>query len=882
MEVILTHENTDFDGLASQLAARKLHPEAHPVVPHRPNRNLRDFLTIYWDELPFVHPEDLPKGHISRIILVDTQIVPMQLKGIDDDTRIRIIDHHPLDIEPDERTDFKGEAIGATTTLLIERLREGHIHLSPVEATLLLLGIYEDTGGLSYITTTPRDVYAAAWLLDIGASLKVANEYLNRPLTPEQQRVYHELTQRSRVLPYRGQSILISLAEAGSYVEELSTLAHKLTDLYDPDASFIIVQLDGDCQVIARSTTDAVDVAQIIRPLGGGGHAKAAAALVEEIRLDDLHQQLMELIHQHVKPAISVRQIMSFGVHTLAPQTTISQADQMMRRYGHEGFPVVADGQLVGILTRREIDKALQHRLGNAPIEVYMHKGPVSVTPDDPVEQVQKAMMDHGLGQVPVVDGGQIIGIVTRTDLIKLWSESGETREAPDLTEQMRQSLPPSLFQLLIQAGETAHSMGYSLYVVGGFVRDLLLGIPNLDLDLVVEGDAIALAKRLAGDRGGRTRSHSRFGTAKWLLPQIGSGAEQGRQAGGSLALDFVTARTEFYEHPTALPQVERSSIKQDLYRRDFTINTMAISVEKDHFGSLLDFYGGKQDLEMGLIRVLHNLSFVEDPTRMLRAVRFEQRLEFQIEERTRELIDDALELLDRVTGERIRQELELILNEGEPERALCRLDQLGILGQIHPHVRCDAWAESAFRRLRDQSSTWHDLSPSEPRLPLTGISLMPLLTYRMRPGEVESLISRLKIGQQDAELMRQMGELRALIPILERSDLRPSETYRLLEHHSSTALMLFWIVVESNVVKDSIARYQRELRWVKPAVDGSALETMGIPQGPIYGDILQALRNARLDGEVTTLEEERDLIKQLLSRRGPGQDSSNHSLSPD
>ncbi len=881
MEIILTHENTDFDGLASQLAAWKLHPEAYPVVPHRPNRNLRDFLTIYWDELPFVHPEDLPSEPISQITLVDTQILPMQLKGCDNSTRIRIIDHHPLDIEPDERIVFKGEMVGATTTLLAERLREGRIHLSPVEATLLLLGIYEDTGGLSY-TTTPRDVYAAAWLLDNGASLKVANEYLNRPLTPEQQRVYHELTQRSQVVPCHGQSILISRAKAGSYVEELSTLAHKLNDLYDPDASFIIVQLDGDCQVIARSTTDAVDVAQILRPLGGGGHAKAAAALVEGTGLESLHQQLIALLPQHVKPAISVRQIMSFGVHTLAPQTTISEADQMMRRYGHEGFPVVADGKLVGILTRREIDKALQHRLGKAPIEVYMHKGTFSVTPDDPVEQVQKVMMEHGLGQVPVVDGDEIIGIVTRTDLIKLWGESREPREAPDLTERMRQSLPSSPFKLLVQVGETAHSMGYNLCVVGGFVRDLLLEIPNLDLDLVVEGDAIALAKRLAQERGGRTRSHARFGTAKWLLPPLQSAPTQDNEAGSPLTLDFVTARTEFYEHPTALPQVERSSIKQDLYRRDFTINTMAIRVDKGNFGGLLDFYGGKQDLELGLIRVLHNLSFVEDPTRMLRAVRFEQRLGFQIEERTRELIDDALELLDRVTGERIRQELDLILKESEPERALCRLDQLGILRQIHPHLRCDVWAEAAFRRLRDQSPLWHDLSPSEPRLPLTGISLMPLLTYRMRSGEVESLIARLKIGQQDAELMRQLGELRALIPILERPDLRPSEIYRLLEQHGSTAFLLFWIAVESDQARERIARYQRELRWVKPTTDGSALEAMGIPQGPIYGDILQTLRSARLDGEVTTLEEERALVRRLISERGSEQGPSNDSLARD
>ena len=209
--------------------------------------------------------------------------------------------------------------------------------------------------------------------------------------------------------------------------------------------------------------------------------------------------------------------------------------------------------------------------------------------------------------------------------------------------------------------------MGYPLYAVGGFVRDLLLAQPNFDLDLVVEGDAIRLAQELVAATGGRLRSHRRFGTAKWILPAELAG-ENGQLPD---SLDFVTARTEFYEHPTALPTVERSSIKQDLHRRDFTINTLAVRLTPDRWGELLDFYGGREDLEDGVIRVLHSLSFVEDPTRILRAARFEQRFDFEIEPRTEELIGDALDLLDRVSAERVRHELELILAEAEPERAL-------------------------------------------------------------------------------------------------------------------------------------------------------------------------------------------------------------------
>ncbi len=198
---------------------------------------------------------------------------------------------------------------------------------------------------------------------------------------------------------------------------------------------------------------------------------------------------------------------------------------------------------------------------------------------------------------------------------------------------------------MLERASQTATEMGFSLYLVGGLVRDLLLGIPNLDLDLVVEGDAIALAQRLAADAGGTVRKHARFGTAKWHVP----GEAHGTPGSPSpLVLDFVTARTEFYEHPEALPTVEASSLRQDLYRRDFTINTMALRLDRQHFGQLVDFYGGEKDLQHRLIRVLHNLSFVEDATRMLRAVRLEQRLGFRIEKRTVELLRQAL---DRVAA---------------------------------------------------------------------------------------------------------------------------------------------------------------------------------------------------------------------------------------
>ncbi len=857
MEIILTHENTDFDALASLLGAWKLYPDAIPVLPRRPNRNLRHFLTLYWDELPFVRADDLPHRRIERVILVDTQALT-QLKGMSSRTKVLIIDHHALDRDLTPGMTYSGEELGATATLLIEQISETHLPLSPIEATLLLLGIYEDTGSLSYPSTTPRDMRCAAWLLEQRANLEVVNKFLHHPLSEEQRQLYDQLLDNSQIHEFDGQSVVIATAIAKGYVEEISTLAHKLRDLFEPAALFVLVELEEHIQLVARSSSETIDVAEIAARLDGGGHSQASAARIRGQTLDQARDELLELLKAHIKPAVTVGQIMSYGVHTLPPDTTVAEAAEMMRRYGHEGFPVVVEGQIVGILTRGQIDKALQLGFDNLSINFYMYKGAVSVRPDDPVQKLQDVMMEHSLGQVPVVEGGKIIGIVTRTDLIKLWSAPPQRPRRAEIAQLIEDALPASLLELIQQASQTAAQMGSSLYVVGGFVRDLLLGTPTLDLDLVVEGNAIALARRLQKRVGGRVTSHVRFGTAKLILDA---------KAFPIPYLDFVTARTEFYEHATALPQVERSSIKQDLHRRDFTINTLAICLDPDRYGELLDFYGGEQDLKRGLIRVLHSLSFVEDPTRMLRAARLEQRLGFRLEERTEELIGNALDLLDRTTGERIRHELYLILEEATPEEALCRLDELGVLAQIHPRLRCNGWLTEKYRLLRQALKTKSWKLEDGERL-VVEILYLALLTYRLSAPDLESLVKRLKIASEEAALLRQVNRL-----LFSTSELvkerRPSAIYRLLKHYSTPAIFVLWIATDSEPVRERLELHHRTLRFVELEIDGEYLKAMGLRPSPLFGHILSALRDARLDGEVSSLEEEESLVEELLAKSG-------------
>ncbi len=871
-QLILTHENTDFDGLASQLAAWKLYSPAQPVLPRRPNRNLRDFLTLYWDELPYVRHEDLPRRmEVERIILVDTQTL-VTPKGMTDDTIVQIIDHHPLSRELPPHWSYSGEEVGATVTLLLERIIAARVSLTPVEATLLALGIYEDTGSLAYPTTTVRDLRCATWLAEHGANLAVVSDFLHHALTEQQLALYDALLDSAEAVDFSGHTVIIATATAEGYVEEISTLAHKIRDLYDPAGLFLLVDLGEYLQLVARSTTDAVDVGHIADHFGGGGHSRAAAALVREMDLEAARRHLTDFLERHIHPSQTVAQIMSYGVHTLDPQTTVDQAADEMLKYGFEGFPIVDDGgQILGILTRREIDRARRLRLGSMPVSHYMTKGNIHVTPADSVERLQQVMTQFGVGQVPVVEReknestGEIIGVVTRTDLIKLWTEPPhQPPRRREIARKIESALPGPLLDLLKQASQLAQEMGYPLYVVGGFVRDLLLGAPTLDMDLVVEGDAIRLARRLGRRVAARTRSHRRFGTAKIIL--------EGREKEfGIPSLDFATARLEFYEHSAALPEVERSSIKADLHRRDFTINTLAIRLDSDHYGQLLDFYGGEQDLDAALIRALHSLSFIEDPTRIMRAARFEQRLDFTIEARTAELIDNALPMLSRVTGERIRHELYLILREREPERALCRLDDLNVLAQLHPRLSCLEETWGLFASLRDTIAQGHwNVPPAENGRPEPGLYLA-LLTYDLSRHELESLVNRLKIFRGDLALLYQVSDLKQREADLQQQDLSNHEIYALLRFSSSPALMILWLCTGSVRVREWLWYYETELRHVQPEVDGEYLKGLGLKPSPLFSKLLHAVRDARLDGEIETMEEEKALVARLLAEREKG-----------
>lgn len=884
MHLILTHEQADFDAMAALLAAHLLNEHAIPVLPRKTNRNVRAFLTLYGAELPFVEPRDLPNEPVERVTLVDTQAMAT-IKGVGPRTPVNIIDHHQQRADLPAGWTLTSDRVGACTTLLVEALHEHNGGLAPIHATLLLLGIYEDTGSLTYISTTPRDVRSAASLLEQGASLRIASEFLNPPLSAEQRVLYDQMLALAETHHIHGQSVMIASATADTMTEEVSSIAHKLRDLLDPDALFLIVSTPEGVRIVARSTSDQINVAEITAHFGGGGHERAAAALLHPTPprpgeeslspLERIKHELVSLLPRYVRPSVTVKQLMSRRPLVLSPHTSAQEAAQLMQRYGYEGYPVVKDGRVIGLLTRRSVDRALAHKL-NLTASSLMDAGEVFIHPGDPLEALQRVMTTSGWGQVPVVDpdSGKIVGIVTRTDLLKTLSEGEERLPAQqNQAARLEAALPPARLELLKAIAAQARELHQAVYIVGGFVRDLILDRPSQDFDVVVEGDAIALGNALVARYGGRIVSHARFGTAKWWVAEVREELAlrlpnlRTRDAADlPVSLDLITARTEFYDYPTALPTVERGSIKLDLHRRDFTFNTMALRLDGRHYGDLYDFWGGLNDLRRGLVRVLHSLSFVDDPTRMLRAVRFEQRFGFQIDPRTLQLMEEARPLLRQVSGDRLRHELDLMLAEEAPARMLSRLQELHLLAPIHPDLHWDDDRAPALERvLHGELDPLWKLPEVMGHNPIRRV-LGYLVWLGLLPQEnIANITARLRLP---GDLTAALGEMSRLWPDLPRLDgMSPSQVVARLDSTPLPALVAVLLLNPPQAARQTIEQYLREWRGVQPSVNGNDLRTLQIKPGPSYRSILSALRTAWLDGQISSETEERALLLKLLQQ---------------
>lgn len=872
MQVITTHTGTDFDGLGAMMAASKLYKDAVMYFPGHISKPVRAFYSLYKDVLPVKAPEMLHLGTVDRLIVVDTQqpkrIGRFQQLLRDPSIPITVYDHHPTPPEAIASADRHVVSMGAVTSYLVEQLASRQVQLSDIEATVMALGIYADTACLTTPGTTASDVRAVGWLLDQGANLEIIARYVRSPLTEGQRELLEELLANSEKTLFNGVKTLLSICSVDQYIDGLGHLAQRLAEIEDVDLVFCIVEMDDRVHLVGRSQANHIAVNDLLETFGGGGHPQAASATIKGKVPEEIRSELVHQLERELRPPLTASALMSSPVHTASQDMTMDAAGKAMLRFGHSGLPVTEAGKLVGVISRRDVDKALNHGLAHAPVKAFMSSRVFTVPPDATLDEIQRTLIGKDIGRLPVLGpDGELLGIVTRTDVLRSlhgrsyphWYQTNyrselnqRARKATVLTELMAETLPKRLLGLLLLIGQEAERQKVRAYLVGGIVRDMMLGVPNLDVDIVVEPAAIPFAEHLAKVIGGDLKRYPQFNTATINPP-------------GGPAIDLVTARTEFYAGPAAMPDVEVSTIKQDLYRRDFTINTMAIVLNGPDYGQLLDFFGGRADLEDGAVRVLFNLSFVDDPTRMLRAVRFEQRYQFKIEPETLRFLKNALDadLLKKISGERMRAELRALFSEPQAPRMILRMDELGIWEDIIPELTL---SDRLIRRIRHAAEhiDWFVELQTGVEIDRPLIYLL-IISSALTPDVVQQLPQRLALSKREREVVLPFGEQSASIAKELALQDANSEIYQLV-HPLAPEAQVAIAILHGEDIRRQLAHYWTKLAHVRTEANGHDLLQLGVCSGPELGKVLQSLHIAKLNGMVQSKEEELVLARKLLS----------------
>ena len=709
VEVITTHINADFDALASLIAASKLYPGASLVFPGSQEKNLRNFFLHSTSYLfNFSKMKQIKFDRIKRLILVDTRQKSRIGKFAElvdrDDVEIHIYDHHP-----DSEDDIAGDMeiirkTGSATAILTSLIREKNISISPDEATVMCLGIHEDTGSFTFSSTTAEDYEAAAWLTEQGANHNVIADMLTRELTTEQVWLLNDLTQSATKRVINGVEVVFAKVIRDEYVGDFAVLVHKFMEMENLNLVFALAQMENRIYLVARSRIKDVNVAEIAFALGGGGHPQAASATIKNRTLIQVERSLQALLRSRIDHKKRAMDMMSSPVLHISPGESVKKAADMMTRYNINVLLVLNGADVLkGYITRQVVEKAVFFELGEIKVKEYMNIEFSAIGPDASLQEVQELVIKNKLRILPVLDNGKVLGVITRTDLLNILVgdplipeflydsiDTSQFMRKKNMSALLKERLPRKIISVLKDLGHVADMLGYNAYLVGGLVRDVFLRYENLDVDIVIEGDGIEFAHEFAEHYGARVRSHRKFGTAVLIFPD-------------GFKVDVATARMEYYESPGAPPNVETSSLKLDLYRRDFTINTLAIKLNKRVYGTLIDYFGAQRDIKEKVLRVLQNLSFVEDPTRVLRAIRFEQRFGFKIGKLTLALIKNAVKIncFKELSGRRLFLELKLILREPDPIKAIERMDELDLLKFVFPEVQLTKGVKGLLEEIR-------------------------------------------------------------------------------------------------------------------------------------------------------------------------------------
>ncbi len=870
MELITTHINADFDALASMIAASKLYPDAVMAFSGAQEKSIRDFLlhsAMYALDIRKLSKIDLDS--VTRLILVDIRqagrIGKLSQLCASSDVEIHVYDHHPPSSDDVRGTVEVIEPCGSTTAIMCRLLQERDLSITPEEATIMMLGIYEDTGNLTFSSTTESDFSAAGFLLGRGANLNVVADMAIKELNAEQVSLLNQLIENSYTKNFHGIDVTFATSTSSSYIDDFAVLVHKLKNMGNVNAMFAIANMDDRIYIVGRSRINEVNVGAVLSTFGGGGHATAASATIHGMTLTQAEQDLHRMLESSIVPAAVAQDMMSTPVKTIVSNSSLQDASKMLTRYNINVLPVVDEKQrLAGLISRQIIEKAKHHGLNKQPVSDYMTTDPATVHPTTPLARIQNHIIAGNQRFLPVLDQRRhIVGAITRTDLMRVLHLDDvldthpldrEPKQARTRTmaRMLKERLPENVLALLKRVGNAADEMSCNAYAVGGFVRDVYMRAVNLDIDIVIEGDGVAFARTFADTHGYSVKVYKKFGTAVITIDE-------------TLKIDIASARLEYYEKPAALPTVEWSSVKLDLYRRDFTINTLAVLLNHQNFGQLIDFFGARRDIKEKQIRVLHNLSFVEDPSRIFRAIRFEKRFNFKISKLTLSLIDNAVtsDFLKNLSGKRIFSEVQLLLKEEHIRTLIKRLNDFDLLKYIHPAV---TYSPSTNRLMKNIESVmaWYDLLYLDKKCEKWFVYFLGMID-RLSAEEAEQLVRRgdIKRAYAGAIMTAKNSGMQVLLELEKKKKYGNADIYRQL--HDIPLDVSLYLMAKSGrlLTKKAFSIYFTQLQHARVHLTGNDLKKLGIEPGKRYRQILDSVQDAVLNAQVSGREEELHFVKQ-------------------
>ena len=874
MEVITTHMNADFDALASMLAAKKLYPEAKMVFPGAQEKNLRNFFLHTSSYLfDFLRIKDVDFNKIRKLILVDTRQkkrIGKFKKLLDrNDLEIHIYDHHPPS-DDDIKGDFELiRELGAGTSILTAIIREKGIKVSPDEATLMSLGIYEDTGSFTYSSTKAEDHESAAWLLEQGASLNTISDMLTRELTAEQVWLLNDLMASATKNIINGVEVVIAKTKNDRYIGDFAVLVQKFMEMENLNVIFALAQMENRVYLVARSRLPDVNVAEIAFEFDGGGHPQAASATIIGKTLIQVEEDLNTLLVSRINFERLAKDIMTSPAIHILPEATLKEAGDILTSYNINVLMVIDENtKLKGYISRPMVDRAVFLGLEERPVKEYMNVEFFHVSPETTLNEIQDLIINNKVRILPVLEDSKLLGVITRTDFLTILIEKSPTpqflydsEEIPRFVREknignlLKERLPDKIITLLKYLGETADKLDFNAFLVGGLVRDVVLKRKNFDVDIVIEGDGIQFAKTFADHFGAKVRSYPKFGTAVLVMPD-------------SFKIDVATARIEHYESPAALPEVKLTSLKRDLFRRDFTINTLAIHLNKGHYGTLIDHFGAMRDIKERVLRVLHNLSFIEDPTRIFRAIRFEQRFGFKIGKLTESLIQNAVNIncLENLSHQRLFIEVKLILKEEDPIGAIEKMDGYDLLKFISPGLKLTEEVKNVLKEIKG-ILVWFNLLYLDVLYKPWKVYFLGL-TSSLSDDSMDNLAKKMQAHDKEIfSILSDRQEIRHALKELSRlKDTKRYSLYQILSPLSPEILLYGMAKTKSERIKRSISTFFTKLKGTKIFIKGKDLIDMGYKPGLLFKEIFESILEAKLEGHISTREDE---IKFLKDRFG-------------